>query len=108
MSQRTEKVESLVRQTVAESLPELLGPEGASVTVTGVDVSPDLRAATVWIGIVTGDAATTFKAVEATRGELQRSVSERLTTKFVPKLALKLDNGGEYAEHIETILKRLH
>lgn len=107
MSQRTEKVESLVQQTVAAALPELLGKEAASVTVTGVDVSPDLRAATIWIGVLTGDPETVMKAVLAERGELQRLVAERLTTKFIPKLTLKLDTGGKYAEHIETILKQL-
>jgi ribosome-binding factor A len=107
MSQRTERVESLVQQIVAESLPELLGPEVAKITVTGVDVSPDLRSATVWIGVVAGEAEETMKSVEAQRSQLQKIVSGRLTTKYVPRITLKLDTGGQYAEHITDLLKGL-
>ena len=50
MSQRPQKVASIVSHTVAAELTEL--PGGAYLTVTGVDMAPDLRNCTVWIGVV--------------------------------------------------------
>jgi ribosome-binding factor A len=109
MSQRTEKVESLSQQVVATGLLDQLGGDMARVTVTRVDVSPDLRHAIVWIGIVASGADQTqlFERVDELRPDLQRDVAERLTTKFVPRLSLKLDTGGEYAAQMERLLNNL-
>lgn len=110
MSQRIAKVESLVRQVVATGLPELLEADAARITVTGVDVAPDLRNATVWIGVIADDETAQvqlFGRVEGLAGVLQRRVAKIITTKFVPHLAFKLDTGGRYAEHINRLLSTL-
>ncbi|HSX48412.1 MAG TPA: ribosome-binding factor A [Candidatus Nanoarchaeia archaeon] len=103
MSQRIAKVESLVRQTVAPLLVELMGKEGALVTVTAVDVSPDLRHSSVWVGSVNDDEAV-FERVLEQRPELQRQLASVMTTKFVPKISLRHDAGGRYADHINRLL----
>ena len=51
-SPRIKKVESLVQKIAAETLRRELGPESAVVTVTSVEVSPDMRHATCWVGII--------------------------------------------------------
>ncbi len=110
MSQRIAKVESLVQQVVAGSLPEFLEAEAPRVTVTGVDVSPDIRNATVWVGILADDDAARdglYARVEGLRGEMQRRLAAKITTKFVPRLVFKLDTGGRYAEHITRLLGNL-
>ena len=109
MSQRTEKVESLIQQIVATGLLNELGGDMARVTVTRVDVSPDLRHAIVWIGIVAGsqNQEQLFERVEQLRPDLQKDVAEQLTTKYVPRLSLKLDTGGEYAAQMERLLNNL-
>jgi len=109
MSQRTEKVESLVRQTVASALVAELGPAVARVTVTGVDVAPDLKQAIVWLGILGKDAErqSLFEQVQAVRPRLQSAVAKTMTTKYVPRLELKLDAGGDYAQHINRIIREL-
>jgi ribosome-binding factor A len=110
MSQRTEKVESIVRQVVAQGLLEELGPEGARITVTGVDVSPDLRHALVWLGVLADSEAQQqeiFDAVLKVKSDVQHEVAKVMTTKFVPVISFKLDSGGEYADHMEQIFKQL-
>jgi ribosome-binding factor A len=108
MSQRTRKVASLVQQVVASSLvQELARPE---VTVTGVDVSPDLRQATVWVGIIAPNPKSQqdlLKQIESVKGEVQAAVAHEMTTKFVPRLHFKLDTGGDYAEHISKLIREL-
>ncbi|HSX41259.1 MAG TPA: ribosome-binding factor A [Candidatus Saccharimonadales bacterium] len=101
MSERIRKVSSLVKQIVAGEMARL--PESGRYTVTRVDVTPDIRQATVWIGIV-GDESL-FKAIEDYRGEIQAAVAGGLETKFTPKLTFQHDLGGEHASHISRLIK---
>jgi ribosome-binding factor A len=104
MSQRTEKVASLVQQIVARELTARLhAPE---LTVTGVDVTPDLRHATIWLGQLKPDPEL-MKRVEQERGNIQAAVARQLTTKFVPRLSFKPDSGGEYADRINRLIQGL-
>ena len=108
MSQRTAKVESLIRQVVASELPRLLEAKSSLINVTAVDVAPDLRNATVWLGILAKDEAETQKlmtAVQDVRSEIQHELASRMTTKFVSRVHFRLDTGALYAEHINSLLK---
>lgn len=108
MSQRVAKVESLVQQTVAGALSAELEASAAYLTVTRVDVSPDLRQAIVWIGLlgpVAGHEAL-MTAIKRRSGALQAAVAARLTTRVAPRLVFRADSGGAYAAEIEQLLKR--
>lgn len=108
MTQRIAKVESVVRQIVAEQLPLLLEKLAVGVTVTGVDASPDMRHAIVWVSVLDGAANDRImKAIELSRPDFQRQVAKAMTTKYVPKLSFKLDTGGEYADHINRLLHNI-
>jgi ribosome-binding factor A len=109
MSQRVAKVESVILQVVAMALREELDRDAASATVTRVDAAPDLRNATVWIGLLgTPDAQEKLWAqIEGVTGELQRALGGKFTMKFVPRLHLRRDTGGEYAAEIDRLLKQL-
>jgi ribosome-binding factor A len=109
MSQRVAKVESLLQHVVAVALSNLLEKDAASATVTRVDASPDLRNANVWIGLL-GPAASQeriWARIEGASGQLQGSLSGKFTMKFVPRLHLKRDTGGEYAAEIDRLLRKL-
>lgn len=110
MSQRTKKVASLIQQIVAAELQSQLGM--AEITVTTVDVSPDLRQATVWLGIISTQSQKLspdelFRRAESLRPRLQDAVARQLTTKFVPRLSLRPDLSGEYAQHIGRVMNNL-
>jgi ribosome-binding factor A len=101
------KVESVIREVVATALGERLERDGARVTVTRVDAAPDLRSATVWIGLLgsAGEQDALWERTQQERAGLQADLAARMTTKYVPRLTLKRDTGGEYAAHIEELLK---
>lgn len=109
MSQRTEKVASLVQQTVAQALIEHLGSESAAVTVTAVDVAPDLKSATIWLGLMAPARRheQIMAQVQEARNDIQASVARTLTTKYVPRLSFRQDASGDYAQHIEAIIRKL-
>jgi ribosome-binding factor A len=109
MNQRLNKVSSLVKQTVAAVLPELAGNESAKITVTAVELSPDLRTGTVWLGLL-GDQATQGRLmalISQLRPDIQQRLGETLTTKFVPRLSFRIDQSGDYAQHIQEIIREL-
>ncbi len=106
MSLRTEKIESTVHHEVAQALAELL-PHDSIITVTGVEVAPDLKKATVWIGVLGKDEQDVMSQIEQVRRDVQKVVNKRLTTKFVPRLTFKSDHGGAYADRINRVLKNL-
>jgi ribosome-binding factor A len=107
MSQRVAKVESIIQQVVATRLSELLERDAAGVTVTRVDAAPDLRNATVWIGLLGDETAQNrlWAQVESSRPEIQAALGSKLATKFVPRLHFKRDTGGEYAAEIDRLLR---
>lgn len=109
MSERVAKVESLIQQVVATAALELLGPDSARLTVTRVDAAPDLRNATVWVGLLGTDSQQDQLFEQLIRGqaELQAALAEHMTTKFVPHLHFKRDTGGAYAAEIDQLLKKL-
>ena len=111
MSQRVQKVESLIQQVVAKHLPVLIGHDAARVTVTAVDAAPDLRNATVWLGILGDkrdpDGAKLLAAVLVEQTPLQTVVAKTLTMKYAPRLHFKADTGGAYADQINRALKDL-
>jgi ribosome-binding factor A len=109
MSERVAKVESLIQQVVATAVLELLGPDSARLTVTRVDAAPDLRNATVWVGLLGDDRQQDrlFEQLIEQHGEVQAALATRMTTKFVPHLHFKRDSGGEYAAEIDRLLKGL-
>lgn len=108
MSQRIRKVESIVQHAVATRLHELLGM--GTVSVTGVEVSADIKSATVWVGILASseeEKQNVFSDVSFLRGELQSALAEQMKSKYVPRISLRLDKGGEYAEYISRLLSQL-
>lgn len=107
MSQRVQKVESIIQQVVASAFPELLEREAAAVTVTRVDAAPDLRNATVWIGLLGGGQDALWERLLTRRAELQERLAAQMTTKFVPRLTFKRDTGGQHAAEIDRLLRGL-
>lgn len=74
------------------------------LTVTSVDVSSDLRAATVFLGSLDADAA---EALEERRAQVQRAVGRQVRMKRTPRLSFEADPAVRAGERVEQILRRL-
>lgn len=91
----------LIRRAVGQHLYKLV--PGAQIT--GVDVSDDLRYATVWLQTVGDQSAKEIQAAAAEqKRQLQRHLGRYLKTKYTPSLTFKIDRGTEHAEHIEDLI----
>ena len=76
----------------------------AFVSVTGVEVTPDLKFAKIYYSAMQGDKKTVKKGLEAAapyiRGQLAKSLNLRIT----PELTFVEDTSIEYGARIEKII----
>lgn len=111
MSLRTDRIADLIRTELSELIRrELRDPRVALATVTGVEVSADLRHADVRISALGDDAARqqTMKGLDSARGFLRRELAHRLSLRVTPELKFHLDRGAEHSQEISDLLDRLH
>lgn len=83
---------------------------GVSVTVTEVDVAPDLRNGTAYISIL-GGKIDDDKAVELLNeqiGTFNHAIAKKLTMKFAPRLKFSTDTRFDYAARIDELLYKAH
>lgn len=85
---------------------EVADPRVGLVTVTGVDASPDLYSAKVWIRTL-GEEEEQEEAVEglkAAAAYIRRELGQRMRTRRVPELHFEFDPTLDRAMRIEAIL----
>lgn len=108
MSDRMRRVNSIVREVLADEIERMSDSRLELVTVTAVDTSPDLRRATVFIDVLGEERRD--GALIALRGaakRLQGVLGSEIRTKYTPTLEFAMDPGVTGGERIETILRGL-
>jgi ribosome-binding factor A len=93
MSERMRRVNELVRGVVAEAVTSLKDPRIGLVTVTGVEVSPDLREARVFVSVFGSDKkrAKAMAGLVGAQRYLQSRLARELTLKRTPQLTFEYD-----------------
>lgn len=111
------------KQRVAEQLLGFLGgelrrlndPRLAFVTLTGVDIAPDLKSAKVfWSLLTVGETAVEFpdkKSVQATEEALKKAkpvlkkrIGRDLKLRYTPELFFLYDSSIQYGSRIDELL----
>lgn len=109
--QRPRRVGEELRHVLAEILrtEKLRDPalEGASITVTEVAMSPDLRSATAYVMPLGGArAAEIVAALRRSAAYLRGRAARRLGLRYAPELAFALDRSFDEAQRIRSLLAR--
>jgi ribosome-binding factor A len=109
-SVRLLKVGEQVRHVLSELLTrqEVHDPvlTSATVSITEVRMSPDLRHARVFVKPLLGhDEAVVIKALRTNTAYFQREVAERLKLRFAAKLQFMPDDSFDEAARIEALLR---
>mgnify|MGYP001080278557 FL=1 len=95
-SRRVLKAAEAVREVVSMAiLTDLRDPRIKGVTVTFVEVSPDMRVAKVHVSIMGDDTAQKLclKGLQSSAGFLQQKISKRIDTRYTPVIRFELDMG---------------
>ena len=103
------RVNELVRAVVAESIGGLKDPRLGLVTVTGVEVSPDLRDARVFVSVFGSEKkrAKTMAGLAGAQRYLQSRLARELTLKRTPQLSFEYDPTVERGVHMTKLIDDL-
>jgi ribosome-binding factor A len=104
---RSLRVNEVVRETLADHLERMEDPRLELVTITGVDVSPDLRHATVFYAALGRHDAEIAEALEAAAKPLRAALGREVRLKYLPALHFREDPAIEAGERVEQILRDL-
>ena len=109
MTDRMRRVNEAVRQVLSEAVGELKDPRIGFVTVTGVETSPDLRHARVFVSVLGSEAKRrkTLAGLEAAHGVLQARLARELRLKRTPQLAFEYDPTVERGVRMTQLIDEL-
>lgn len=110
MSQRTERINELVRQELGRFiLEEIELPPSSLVTITNVITTPDLKVAKIYITILPDKLrGTILKLLNKKARLLHEKLKAELEMKFVPNLKFSIDEQGIFANQIDQILDEIN
>jgi ribosome-binding factor A len=109
MSGRMRRVNESVRQVLSEAVGELKDPRIGFVTVTGVETSPDLRHARVYVSVFGSEESRqdSLAGLEAAHGVLQSRLGRELRMKRTPQLAFEYDPTVERGVRMTQLIDEL-
>ena len=104
---RMRRVNEAVREVLSSQLAQgLKDPRIGFVTVTGVETSPDLRAARVYVSILgdEGERDAALEGLRSSRGFLQAQIAHELRMKRTPALSFHYDETVARADRMMRLL----
>jgi ribosome-binding factor A len=105
---RADRVNALLQRELGMIISEeLRDPRIAFATVTGVEITSDLRTAKVHVSVL-GDeeqVKSTITALNEARPYLRHEIGERTELRYVPDLTFVSDQTAERAARISTLLR---
>jgi ribosome-binding factor A len=106
---RSQRVGDLFRKEIADIIIyRLKDPRIGFITVTGVDVTDDIKLARVYVSIFKeGERKTTLEVLNSAKSFVRSELSKRLRMKFIPSIEFRLDTSIEYGNKIEELLKEI-
>jgi ribosome-binding factor A len=104
---RTARVGETLREIIADELVRIDDERLSFVSITGVDVDPELNRAIVFYDSLDGEDgdAAILHALSGHRVRLQSSIARQIRTKKTPVLDFRPDAAIRSAERIEEILR---
>lgn len=109
-SRRVLKAAEAIRESVSRSiLFDLKDPRVKGVTVTYVEVAPDMRSAKVHVSVMGNETqqSLTLRGLQNSAGFLQAKLGERIETRYTPRLSFVLDLGVKNSIEISRILQEV-
>ena len=94
---------ALLRETFYDQIIE-----NNNITITEVNVSPDLKNAKVYIMPLGGEnKLEVLDSLNKSNGRIKKLISSNINLRQIPKLQFKIDETFEYAKNIENILQKI-
>lgn len=108
MTRRIDRLNELFREEISDVLRRQVKDPRLSVflTVTQVDIAPDLSHARVYVSVMGSDEAkqTALQGLDAASPFIRHELGNRLSLRRIPHLAFKQDESIEKAAHVLDLL----
>jgi ribosome-binding factor A len=109
MTERLRRVNESVRQVLSEAVGDLKDPRIGFVTVTGVETTPDLRHARVFVSVLGTERKRrqTLEGLQSAHAVLQTRLARELRMKRTPQLAFEYDPSVERGVRMTKLIDEL-
>src|SRR6056297_2383977 len=110
MSQRAQRVGELIHKEISALLVKgLKDPRVGFVTITGVEVTPDLHLARVFYSVIGDEEARrqTEAGLKSSQPFIRHQLSGRLQMRYTPDLIFQYDESVDYGNRIESLLRNI-
>lgn len=106
---RRGRINDEVQRELASILRDVKDPRvsGAFVSVTAVDVTPDLKYAKIYYSALMGDKKEVAKGLKAATGYIRSQIAQRLNLRITPELTFILDDSVAHGAHISKLLNSI-
>ena len=106
---RPERVAESFKEVLAQEIQRLKDPRVGFVTVTAVDVSPDLRHARVYFTVLgdESDDRRTSAGLRSASKHLRAALGRKVRLKFLPELEFVHDESIARGDRVEELLRDL-
>lgn len=107
-TRRTSKVGEMIRDTLVQVLRADAKIDMGLASITGVDVSPDLHFARVFIsGFKEDETKNVVKELQGAKGRIRGALGKRIHLRYTPELDFKYDQTTMRASRIEELLMQV-
>src|SRR5208282_2483385 len=103
---RSQRLGILLREEIADILmKKVKDPRLGFITVTDVELSPDLKIARVFISVLKDeDKEVAIEILTAAKGLIRSEVSKRVRVKFIPLIEFRIDKSVAHGGRIDRLL----
>jgi ribosome-binding factor A len=110
MTQRTERIDELLRQEIGAALErDVTDPRIGFVTVTDVETTPDLSRARVWVSVIgtPEERKETLAALRRAMPYIRHGLGSKIRLRRIPELEVRVDDTVERGTRVLQILNEL-
>ena len=103
---RRGRINDEMQKELAMALREVKDPRvsGAFISITAVEVTPDLKFAKVYYSAMQGDKKEVAKGLQSCAGFIRRQLAQRLNLRMTPELNFFEDHSIANGAHISKLL----
>lgn len=111
MSIRTERVAAVIQRDLGKMIQREYQPTGTFVTVTHVDISPDLQNTNVYVSIYAPgrDKEAIFNHLTDQTVAIRKALASKIRNQLrrVPELNFKIDNSASHAQKMDKLFDQI-
>lgn len=109
-SHRSNRVAEEIKKEITQMLrDEIKDPRIGFVTVTGVEVTPDIRYAKIFVSVYGNEDAKgqSLEALEKAKGFVRSELGKRMRLRYTPEISFRFDTSIEHGARIMELLEKV-